>query len=116
MAIGGTINLVLQGMASAQMPASLSSAAGAFKYQGVRDYQTGQGSAASNRERSRELARRHTQTAAVGRLAGQVPGAGAAMGVGKAFAAGGMIAGMATGVTAIVVEVEISSKLFFILV
>ena len=54
----------------------------------------------------RGMARHGTRMSALGGLASQAPGGAMLQGVGKAFASGGKIAGMAAGVTAIVVIVK----------
>lgn len=60
------------------------------------------GQAHLHRMRAQAIAKRSAQAGALGGLASQAPMARTMMSVGKAFAAGGPIAGVATGVTAIV--------------
>ena len=67
----------------------------------IPDRATGTGSAHLNRLRAQAISKRSAQTGALGGLASQAPMAKTMMSVGKAFAAGGAIAGVATGVTAI---------------
>ena len=91
-------------IAGAQVASALSglSQKNLSPFQQVQEHQTGPGSQAANRIRSQQLARRGAQMGAVGGALGQIPGGRMMQGIGKAFAAGGPIAGMSMGVTAIV--------------
>ena len=68
-------------------------------FQQVQDHV--EGDSAANRVRRAQQQRRNAQMSAVGGLMGQAPGGRMMQGIGKAFSAGGMIAGAAVGVTAI---------------